>query len=109
MSRPCDCDNCSLDPAQPYTRTQCRLCWLYHHDLEYRALWDGPAARLCWHLGPSTQATVRCPGCTGSVGLRLFTCAVHGTCTLARAAPPTACCATCPDRDPPADGTGGTP
>lgn len=42
MSRPCDCDR--LPPAgKPYTTEYCRLCWLYHHDEQFRAMWgNGP-------------------------------------------------------------------
>jgi hypothetical protein len=29
MTRPCECNRCSLDPFRPYTTDQCRLCWLY--------------------------------------------------------------------------------
>jgi hypothetical protein len=98
MSRPCMCDRCSLDPFQPYTLDQCRLCWLYHHDLDYRAHWGGAVGRgACTHLGRATGATVACPSCRGTVALKLFTCAVHGQCTQAKAVAGIACCATCPD------------
>ncbi len=35
MTRPCHCD-----------RAQCRLCTLYHQDLNYRRLWSGEKAGL---------------------------------------------------------------
>jgi hypothetical protein len=60
MSRPCRCDR----------PESCRLCWLWHHDARYRALWEttptpAPAARRplpCVYLGPVTErAGCLCP------------------------------------------------
>jgi hypothetical protein len=101
MTRPCICDRCATGP---YTGDQCRLCWLYRHDTGYRALWDGRAVvpdPPCRHLGAATGGTIACPGCGGTVALKSFACAVHGSCTIARAVADAACCAGCPDRDPP--------
>lgn len=39
LMRPCTCDRCEV--GKPYEAGQCRLCWLYHHDASYRALWGG--------------------------------------------------------------------
>jgi hypothetical protein len=44
-----------------------------------------PAARPapappCAHLGQPTGATVACATCSGTVALKVFACAVHGTC-----------------------------
>jgi hypothetical protein len=100
MNRPCTCDRCGLEPWAAYRPGDCRLCWLYHHDPDYRACWDGQAAAPCRHLGAPTGEAVACPSCRGSVELKLFACAVHGRCTPARPAPAVACCATCADRDP---------
>src|SRR4051794_32396102 len=80
--RPCTCE-------QP----GCRLCWLYHHDADYRALWSAPTAAItpsarlapCIHLGVVVDR-LGCP-CLRKWVRR---CAVHGTCTLAL-------CQTCPD------------
>jgi hypothetical protein len=94
--RPCACDNWR---AGAYTRDQCRLCWLFHHDPAYRALWGGPPPAPCRHLGEAI-GTVRCPICTGVVHLKLFGCNVHASCTLATAITGYTCCANCPDRDP---------
>jgi hypothetical protein len=86
-----------------YTLDQCRLCWLYHHDIDYREHWDDAAAPAeplaCRHRGPASGATVRCPSCHGTVNLKLFGCALFGACTLARPAS-VACCATCAERAP---------
>jgi len=107
MSRPCTCDNCGMDPWAEYTLDQCRPCWLYHHDVAYREHWDdspAPAEPLaCRHRGSATGAAVLCPSCHGTVSLKLFACALFGNCTLARQAT-VACCATCPDREPPPSG-----
>ena len=39
--RPCTCNNCNPSPWAAYTLDQCRLCWLYTHEPDYRRLWDG--------------------------------------------------------------------
>lgn len=36
--RKCFCDNVKYN--QPYDISQCRLCWLYHHNEKYRKMWD---------------------------------------------------------------------
>lgn len=46
MRRPCSCDDVR----------RCRLCWLFHHDERYRALWNEnermvERRALCVHLG----------------------------------------------------------
>jgi hypothetical protein len=38
-----------------------------------------------------------CPSCRGAVRLKVFACALHGECTIARSLTGVACCATCPD------------
>jgi hypothetical protein len=91
--RPCTCE--SVRPG-PYTAGQCRLCWLYHNDPAYRALWgapggaDGPpapAARSlpCLFLGPVLDKV----GCACPARW-LRACEVHTVTTLAR-------CKECPD------------
>lgn len=68
----------------------------------------------CVHLGQPTGETVTCPTCPtagGSRGVQLktFACALHGACTVGKAAPGVACCRRCPDYQsaapalPPAD------
>lgn len=97
--RPCTCED---HQTGPYGPGQCRLCWLYHNDPAYRALWDShtmPLTVACRHLGAATGATVACPSCRGTVALKLFACAIHGACTVARAVAGVACCASCPDRE----------
>lgn len=41
MNRPCNCDRC--ETGKPWDSTQCRLCWLFHNDERYAALWNEPA------------------------------------------------------------------
>jgi len=37
--RPCTCDKVVM--GQPFVAGRdCRLCWLYHHDQDYRRMWD---------------------------------------------------------------------
>jgi hypothetical protein len=50
MVRKCYCDNCGK--GVPYKPGDCRLCWLYHNNAQYRKLWDsgggepGPLQKL---------------------------------------------------------------
>ncbi len=37
--RPCTCEN--YQPNSGYDNTQCRFCWLYHHDAHYHKIWGG--------------------------------------------------------------------
>jgi len=46
----------------------------------------------CLHLGAPTGESVACPSCQGSVSLKLFACAVHGTATLAKRVDGYGCC-----------------
>jgi hypothetical protein len=42
VARDCICDRCKR--GKPWTQDQCWLCWLYHNNADYRAMWDnGPA------------------------------------------------------------------
>jgi hypothetical protein len=99
MTSPCTCDRYH---SRFYTTDQCRLCWLYHHDPAYRALWDGYTppvphiARLCKHRA-EVVGMVHCPTCTGRVHLKVFTCLVHGQCTTDTALPAVVCCKECHD------------
>jgi hypothetical protein len=79
MRRPCTCDR--LPPAgQPYSPDYCRLCWLYHHDPAYRALWgEGQTGRSlpCIHLGEVIDRRgCLCPG------RWLRQCGLFGTTTI---------------------------
>lgn len=96
----------------------CRSCFwcrdLTEKGRAYRERWGEPAPLVtapgfpqkfpeppCSHLGPATGDTVKCPSCRGHVELKLFACAVHGTCTQGKKAPGVASCLGCPDRQPP--------
>jgi hypothetical protein len=54
----------------------------------------------CRHRGAATGETRACSTCTGKKDVPLFTCGVHGGCTLSNLAAGVACCRICPDRDP---------
>ncbi len=55
-----------------------------------------PVTSPCFHLGAPTGETVRCPSCRGDVSLKVFSCGVHGTCTVGKKAPSVAgCCKGC--------------
>jgi hypothetical protein len=105
MARPCTCEQC--DRSGPFGPGQCRLCWLYHNRPAYRALWDGmaPSNEMvsrhapCRHRG-AEQREERCPNCRGFVRVKVFACALHGTCTVARSLDGIVCCVTCSDYAP---------
>lgn len=46
----------------------------------------------CEYLGDDTGERITCPSCTGHVQLKVFSCGVHGTCTLRQKVEGTACC-----------------
>src|SRR6516162_3585393 len=85
MARPCTCDDCPR-------------CTLYHTDERYCRLWEpnAPPIRLgeCKHLGGEVRR-VGCGTCKGRVELKVFTCAVHGACTLRKKTEQAACCDGC--------------
>lgn len=64
---------------------------------------DASARALCAHRGAETRK-VECPTCGGGVSLKVFACALHGECTIAKQVDGLACCATCPDYEPPGHG-----
>lgn len=92
----------------------CRTCYCRDHEADVALLalraaverrWaagTGGAVR-CRHRG-AVQREQPCSRCPGAVRLKVLACAKHGECTLTRALPGLACCATCADRDP--EGTG---
>ena len=93
MSRPCVCERTDPSPWAEYRLGDCRLCWLYHHDPEYRARWDEspppeevPRRSLpCIHMGEVLDKKgCPCPG------LWLRHCPLHGPITVQT-------CKTCPD------------
>ena len=91
---------CQREHPTPQPETGCVSCRLFLKDRRYNLAWggngsvqDGP----CVHLGAATGATVPCPGCKGTVRLKTFSCAVHGTCLPSRKVEGAACCLDCPD------------
>jgi hypothetical protein len=72
------------------------------------ALWeqgDTPAQKKRWperikmpcrHKGKQLR-TAECPGCRGTVRVKVFDCAIHDECILAGDANGQAVCMTCPD------------
>lgn len=51
----------------------------------------------CVHLGRPTGEVVECQSCSGTVRLKLFDCARHGTATLGKKVAGHASCRSCPD------------
>jgi predicted GH43/DUF377 family glycosyl hydrolase len=60
-----------------------------------------PGGGDCAHRGGPTGQTAPCRTCGGRVELKLYACAVHGTCTLGRKVEGHGCCQGCPDRPKP--------
>ena len=90
----------------------CRVCFLYETDPQYRALWDKDQAGAPF---PTTEASLprgecihrglemrneRCPSCGGMVQIKVFACALHSECTLAKSLQGIACCRTCQNFEP---------
>lgn len=99
-------------PGSDYTPDQCRKCWRYHHDAEFRAKIDDPSSwnnsppssqpaipprPACLNRGPEPIEQIECPTCAGHVRVKAFACAVHGRCTVGKPLPDVACCAVCRD------------
>jgi len=53
-------------------------------------------ATACTLRGPELRRE-QCPDCQGSVEIRVFACALHDSCSIAKPLPDTACCASCGD------------
>jgi hypothetical protein len=76
-----------------------RLWELCQTSEAYRNAWDGtvPGGRPpCRQLG-SVTGSVECDSCAGRVHLKVFRCAIHGQCTIAREVPGVTCCTHCTD------------
>jgi hypothetical protein len=58
-----------------------------------------PPRQPCVSLGELLR-TEACPACQGVVRLKVFACALHQECTLARRLPDAACCQECLDYRP---------
>lgn len=98
------------EPAQPET---CAACAVFAVNPEAAAWSAGigkrPAPKPrptkplagCVHFGAATGETITCPSCRGTVALKVFACAVHGTCTPGKQAEGVACCVGCTDRKRP--------
>jgi len=85
------------------TRNNCgheSLVRTHHNEPPKRQNCGGakPAER-CQYLG-SLHSEKGCDSCQGKVRIKLFDCAVHGQCSIGKALPGIACCASCPDYSP---------
>jgi hypothetical protein len=101
MGRPCTCER--MEHGKPWTPAQCRVCWLYHHAPNYKALWDGavaiakPSTRAaCTHLGAEVR-TELCPSCKGKIKVKVFACPLHTECTIRKQIDGVASCGDCKD------------
>jgi hypothetical protein len=59
----------------------------------------GSGRGRCRHRGEEVRREP-CRTCCGVVQLKVFACVVHGECTVGKALPGVACCATCADHEP---------
>jgi predicted GH43/DUF377 family glycosyl hydrolase len=98
---------CQDEHANPWrTAVNCPLCRLYVTNPRYNTFWGGDGrvgpfspSRYCTHRGEAIGQLVDGPGCKRRlVRLKLFACAKHEACTLAREVDGFACCQVCPDR-----------
>lgn len=102
MSEQIACGHCNRGAPYdgPYdVERQCRLCYNYANHDGFRRLWGGlplPDDKKvqCRHKGKELRREV-CGPCGGRVQIKVFECAVHGECTLAKKLPGKACCSGC--------------
>jgi hypothetical protein len=86
--RPCTCDR---SRHGPYSEDQCRRCWLWLNDPDYRVHWGGeplpvavPVAsarqrwRKCIHRGDIIESKPGCGSCS------VYACALHTRCMVGR-------------------------
>src|SRR5205809_1027267 len=102
MQTPCQCAQPGFCPRHRCVKP---AAWhaLCRTRADYFQLWEeghGPGQvgvrPPCLHLGAELREEP-CPSCRGLVRLKVFACALHEGCTLAKQLPAVACCATCPD------------
>lgn len=100
----CTCNRVT-NPGGKWVSGNCRLCFLRlggivdRLPIPVRPAEPSRPKQVCVHLGEPTGDTVGCPPCGPQVALKLFACAVHGTCTAGRRVNGQACCdAKCHER-----------
>jgi hypothetical protein len=76
-------------------RAQPRCVRITAAQLEALTTWG----RACTLRGEELRR-IECAECRGTVQLKVFRCALHGECTLAKRAPALACCAYCEQYSP---------
>lgn len=92
----------------------CQTCYCRDHEADAALMalraaaeqrWAAEAAggMPCRHRGMVLREQP-CGRCPGSVRLKVFACDKHGECTSGKAQAGLACCATCPDYEPPGPG-----
>lgn len=97
-----------LDDKGQCTACHDGSCWLCRKmtdpsadGVAYRMLWGetpGPQAqKRCKHLGETTGERELCGTCAGRVKIKLYSCRLHGKCSLGKELEGTACCLTCKD------------
>jgi SAM-dependent methyltransferase len=92
-------------PGQPWTPDVCLLCWRALNRPAQVVKHGGPRPpvnqrRRCRHRGDETGDRVQCPTCRGRVQLKVFSCAIHGTCVLEKPNGSVRDCASCADHEP---------
>ena len=99
MSDPCLCKEPNRFCRRAGVPMVGRLWELCQTSEAYRNAWDGalPGNRpRCVHLG-HVAGSVECDSCAGRVHLKVFRCALHGQCTIAREVPGFTSCLQCRD------------
>lgn len=98
MTRPCICDKCE----KVYKDGDCRLCWLYHNHVEYKAKWD--VCNKKETVKDEKLAYLNCSyrsklpldrlGCNCSMKW-IYGCKIYGQCTIRDALDDTPTCINC--------------
>jgi hypothetical protein len=97
--RPCKCDKTVIGEKFLLGR-DCPLCWFAWNSEAHQELWDfHPKTGIvgCLHRGDPTGEEVDCPGCNGRVRIKIYSCDLHGKCTLSKETPGVKRCSTCHD------------
>jgi hypothetical protein len=85
----CGDDYCAMaDPESPYDLSMCRPCWIRLDKKKREGLLPTvvrkvpPSQSRCLYLGDPTSEMVKCGKCGNRTYLKVFSCDIHGRCTL---------------------------
>jgi hypothetical protein len=108
----CECEQPGWCPRHQCEKTE-HWHMLCRTQRDYFQLWEqgrGPGQQTSSRTNPATRVSCqhkgellreqKCPSCRGHVRVKVFACALHGACTIARIVEGAACCVRCDDYQP---------